>query len=186
MLPLVETFRKASSWSLRVSDITRKATNDKINSLFIGYGLEAIRLITDTGIDLVGQFRRSCFGKSKGTEAFNVILLRFEVIHIWGESCWVVTWLAFVDRAALGMREGEMLLPKGIWARASVDCLNEDESNDCPDKQDVDLSDDIFFRSWYHDCETSGSYLYGNLSNLYVKRWPGTYENMKIKLSVGE
>lgn len=159
MLPLVETFRKASSWSLRVSDITRKATNDKINSLFIGYGLEAIRLITDTGIDLVGQFRRSCFGKSKGTEAFNVILLRFEVIHIWGESCWVVTWLAFVDRAALGMREGEILLPKGIWARESVDCLNEDESNDCPDKQDVDLSDDIFFRSWYLDCETSGSYL---------------------------
>lgn len=45
------------------------------------------------------------------------------------------------------MRDGELLLPKGIWARASVDCLNEDESNDCPDKQDVDLSDDIFFRS---------------------------------------
>ena len=59
----------------------------------------------------------------------------------------MVIWLAFVDRAALGMREGEMLLPKGIWARESVDCLNEDESNDCPDKQDVDLSDDIFFRS---------------------------------------
>ena len=40
-----------------------------------------------------------------------------------------------------------MLLPKGILARESVDCLNEDESNDSPDKQDVDLSDDIFFRS---------------------------------------
>lgn len=38
-----------------------------------------------------------------------------------------------------------MLFFKGIWVCESVDCLNEDESNDCFDKQDVDLLDDIFF-----------------------------------------
>ena len=46
--------------------------------------------------------------------------------------------------ASMATRQGDVHLPRGVSAGESVDCSDEDESEDCPVLCNVDLSDEIF------------------------------------------
>ena len=44
----------------------------------------------------------------------------------------------------MATRQGDVHLPRGVSAGESVDCSDEDESEDCPVLCNVDLSYEIF------------------------------------------